>query len=105
MPVHFKENAKYLLGVSLLLSVLTLITFNIQNIALNKKVLGAETTRSRENETKKIVWLEFLKDHPTYLEGWIELAILEYENGDLEKADEYYLKAKEVDPNSEKLPW
>ncbi len=105
MLAHFRENAKHLLSVSLLLSVLTLITFNVQNISVGKKVLGAATSKVRQSEKEKEFWVEFLDKNPTYLEGWVELAILEYEKGDLVKADEYYLKAKDINPNSEKLPW
>ncbi len=100
-----KENTKHLLAVSLILSIFTLITFNIQSISLTRQVLGAKTERSNETKRQKEFWLEFLKENPGYLEGWIQLATMEYEEGNLVMADEYYLKAKQIDPNSTKLPW
>lgn len=105
MPTALKENSKYLLLVSFLLSVFTFITFNIQNISLGRRVLGAKTQIKTEVKKEKDYWLTFVEENPTYLEGWVELAKIEYEDGNLVKADEYYLKAKEIDPNSEKLPW
>lgn len=105
MPTALKENAKYLFVVSLLFSVLTLITFNIQTISAGKKVLGASTAVAKATEKEKGFWLTFLAANPNYFDGWAELAVLEYEQGSLDKANEYYLKARAIDPNSEKLPW
>ena len=105
MPTAFKENVKYLLTISFALTVFTLITFNLQNISGAKRVLGASTIASQNLEEEKIFWENFLEENPNYLDGWIELAVLEEEQGNGEKASGYYLRAKELDPNSEKLPW
>ena len=105
MSAHFRENAKFLLIISFFLSILTLVTFNLQNISLGRQVLGAKTEIATETRKEKEFWLTFLEENPSYFEGWTELAILEYGEGNLAKADEYYLKAKTIDPNSEKLPW
>lgn len=105
MPAALKENARFLFAVSFLFSVMTLITFNVQTISVSKKVLGARTVAVRTVEKEKEFWLKFLNENPTYLEGWVQLAVIEYEEGNLEKANEYYLKAKVIDPNSDKLPW
>lgn len=105
MPAHLRQNAKFLFAVSLLFSVLTLITFNVQTISVSKRVLGAQTVAVRAAEKEREFWFNFLNENPTYLEGWVELAVLEYDEGNVEAAEEYYLKAKSIDPNSEKLPW
>ena len=105
MPAHLRENSKYLLFVSFFLAVLTLITFNVQNISAAKRVLGAATSRASSRHMEKDYWLTFLEENPGYFDGWVELAVLEYEEGNLDQASRYYLKAKTINPNSEKLPW
>lgn len=105
MPAHLRQSVNFLFAVSILFSVLTLITFNVQTISISKRVLGAQTVAVRAAEKERGFWLNFLDENPTYLEGWVELAVLEYNEGNMEAADEYYLKAKSIDPNSDKLPW
>lgn len=94
-----KENAKYLLVVSFILSILTLITFNVQNISVAKKVLGASTRLIQNLQTEKIFWEKFLDENPTYLEGWVELGVVEEELGNSEASRNAFLKAEEIDPN------
>ncbi len=101
LSAHFKENSKYLLKVSFILSVLTLITFNIQNISFGKKVLGASTKIVQNLHSEKVFWEEFLEENPSYLEGWIELAIIQEELGNQNASLQALLKAEEINPNWE----
>lgn len=99
VPAHFKQNAKYLLVVSFVLSVLTLVTFNIQSISLGKRVLGASTRVVQNLQTEKNFWQNFLQENPSYLDGWIELGIIEEELGNNDASIQAFSKAKEINPN------
>lgn len=59
---------------------------------------------ARDLTTKEIeYWTTFLESYPTYKDGWLELAKLEYQRGNLEKARLSLQKAENVDPNSEEV--
>lgn len=96
-----KENVKYLLTISFILSVLTLITFNLQSISGSKRVLGASTRLVQNLQTEKVFWEKFLKENPTYLEGWVELGVIEGELGNTDSSNFAFLKAEAIDPNWE----
>jgi hypothetical protein len=44
-----------------------------------------------------------LKDNPTYREGWVQLAKMEYLMGNIEECKKAIIKVKELDPNYEGL--
>lgn len=63
------------------------------------KVLGASYDSSEEIT----YWEGIVTQNPTFQDGWLELARLEYENGNLEKFNLFLQKAKDIDPNSSKI--
>ena len=101
VTAHFKENAKFLLLISFVLSVLTLVTFNLQNISLGKRVLGASTKVVQDLQVEKVFWGKFLEENPSYIDGWIELGIIEQELGNVEASARAFQKAEEINPNWE----
>lgn len=84
---------------------LIIVTLSMFNFAayktLNKTayVLGASVS----NDDKIIYWEEFLKSYPDYKDGWIKLAKLYYQKGDIQSAEVALEKAVEIDPNSEEI--
>lgn len=100
-PAHFNENAKYLLTIAFVLSVLTLITFNLQTISLGKRVLGASAKVVQNLQTERDFWQGFLKENPSYLDGWIELGIIESELGNVDASAQAFVKAETINPNWE----
>lgn len=60
-----------------------------------KEVLGETTSINAV-----VFWREFLKSHPDYFPGWIELAKLQYKEGDLKGASYSIQKAKKINPNA-----
>ena len=82
--------------------VLTLTTINI-NTYLNKpKVLGAQIDTIKLQEER-----EFLENlvakHPTYRDGWLELAKVSYKLGDASLSRGAIETARAIDPNSPKI--
>ncbi|KKR00092.1 MAG: hypothetical protein UT24_C0017G0018 [Candidatus Woesebacteria bacterium GW2011_GWB1_39_12] len=84
--------------------ILILIALSIFNLAFylfkeNREVLGTTTETSNEIG----FWYDFLANNPTYKDGWLELARLEYDEGNLASAKESLEQAEKIDPNSEEL--
>ncbi len=73
-------SAKLLIYV-LIVFLLFLSSINIENYLSPKKVLGAETKDTGEED----FWNDFMSKHPTYVPGWVELG--------------RYEKVEEIDPN------
>jgi tetratricopeptide (TPR) repeat protein len=92
----------------LLCAVAVLSALSFFNIALyftngkpkiNTRVLG--TTNA--GVTEIYYWKGLLDANPEYLEGWIELAKIEYKLGNSEEAKRAIDKAFDINPNSEEL--
>lgn len=81
-----------------------LILTNITTFFESKKVLGIATTQAQESaptfEYEKKYWLDIVSKHPTYRDGYLELAQIEIDLGNKEKAALYIQKARMIDPNS-----
>lgn len=62
-----------------------------------------------ETDTKTVLsfeksfWHAFLKENPSYLPGWLELAKIEVQLEDIEAARQALNKARDIDPNSDLL--
>ena len=104
MPKKSKKQSKkeinflIILLAAVLIILLTLLNLQIlsKNKAEEKDVLGA----TAESE-QKTFWVNLLNNEPEYLPGWVELARLQKENGNLNGYNESLNKALEIDPNYE----
>jgi hypothetical protein len=78
---NFQKELDFLLFTTFSVLILLLTLFNLQNLNIKKPtemvVLGAETNN--------LFWEDFVAEHPTYIDGWIELDRMD--------------KVKEIDPN------
>lgn len=85
--------------------LLLLTIFNLYYYLKPQKVLGVSTLSAKETElaSRKAYWEDLLSQSPTYLDGWLELAKIELVEGDKVKATEYLNKARDINPNSEKI--
>ena len=64
-------------------------------------VLGAQTTaREQQNATEITYWENIIVAHPDYRDAYLQLAELNYQNGNLTQTQEYLLKAQTLDPNN-----
>lgn len=80
--------------------LLLLASINIfLGINRQPEVLGVSSGLSEE----KVYWENVVSKNPTYQDGWIELAKVEYYEGNISKAKEFLEKAKLIDPNSPKI--
>lgn len=84
--------------------VLLITGFNLQSYLTQDRVLGTKT----ENEPtppnqEKIFWENFLKDNPRYFDGWLELARIYDEEGNIEAKEQALNYAQDINPNSERL--
>lgn len=69
-----------------MLIILILTSANINKYYQGKNVLGIETVIALEEKSdSKAFWENFLKDHPNYIPGWIELGRWD--------------RVREIDPN------
>jgi hypothetical protein len=106
MPKHTAKYKKYFLHYLSCLAIvliLTLTTLNINKFINNKKVLGAATDNQKILD-EKTYWLEVVKNNPTYLGGYLELAKVDVELNMKDEAKDYIEKAYLLQPNSTKIP-
>lgn len=102
MPKSAKQDNSHLLEfvfISLSIVTLSLSMFLLSKYFENQtpqvKVLGAQIDLGKEEE----FWKKILTKSPTYRDGWIELAKIQEETGNKEKAEIYLQNASTIDPN------
>lgn len=117
MPKTAKENKKHSKkervkkGVLFLCSccavflLLLLSGLNLNSYLIRQKVLGTKAAVPSESTItqEKLFWENFLKENPTYFDGWIELAKINIKLGNQNEARDALLKAEKINPNSDKL--
>ena len=83
-------------------ALLLLSAYNLNGYLSPQKILGAQAdVLGIENE--KGFWEAIVVEHPTYRDGWIQIAKLAHELGDENYAAGAYNTAKSIDPNSTEL--
>jgi len=75
---------------------------NIKHYLDKPKVLGT-TDKTEETDIEKEYWNTFLKDNPTYLDGWKELENIYKEEGNTLKQREVLEIIRKIDPNAQLL--
>jgi hypothetical protein len=92
----------------LLLLVANLFTiallFQSQEKHLRRRVLALHTERAQEIahlNTLKAHWQKIVADSPTYRDGYLQLAAIEYKLKNQISSKSYLQKAMEIDPNFE----
>lgn len=93
-PKHY-----YVLASVLASSVFLLSGFNIYN-ATQKK---ADTIVVDDIDTARTYWQQFIEKHPSFRDGYLILARLEYDKGNIAAAYSLLEAAGEVDPFSERV--
>lgn len=100
--ISYKNYFLHYLSCLAVVFILTLTTLNINKFLNDRKVLGVAV----DNEkilTEKEYWLGVVKDNPTYIDGYLELAKVDVELNLNEEAKNYIQKAYSLQPNSEKI--
>ena len=84
------------------LVILLLTIININKIFENKKVLGVQIDTNSVNQ-QKIYYDNLVKQNPTYMDGYIELAKISSFLGDRESEKNYLKLAYNINPNSKEI--
>ncbi|MFV1917083.1 MAG: hypothetical protein ACC618_01165 [Patescibacteria group bacterium] len=84
--------------------ILALSVFNIAFYSSKEsgRVLGLKIVVDSNQVLlqEQYFWNNLLKENPTYLQGWVELAKINIQLEDIDSAREALFKARKVDPNS-----
>lgn len=75
---------------------------NLNKFINNKKVLGAQADNSKIIDEKNY-WLNVVKNNPTYVDGYLELAKVDSELGLPDEAKIYIKTAYRLQPNYLKI--
>lgn len=95
---HF-SNIRYVFYSIAILVILFLTATNLMHYHFNKDILGVRTDLLQEED----YWADVVNQNPSYLDGWLKLAIIQMQLGEKSKAVESIAKAQSVDPRSEKI--
>lgn len=104
---NLKREFFFLCACCATIFLLFITSFNVNQVLFGKQVLGSQT--QIKNEEIKVIkqeinnWEGFLKENPTYFNGWIKLVDLKLQVGDLNGAKIAYQKALQIDPNSSEI--
>ncbi len=77
----------------------------------SQAILGASQTQPNGNnqihttaDTRYAYWMEIIRAHPDYRDGYFMVATLAYQRGNIREAREYLNKVREIDPNYPGIP-
>lgn len=80
-----------------------LLTVSVLNITSHKIKVRTSVVLAKGNVSEKAnldYWNQFVKNNPTYYKGWLEIAKIEFENGNYLAAKNALYMAKDIAPNS-----
>lgn len=97
----YKVPASILIGSFFFL--ISLIFLGSYNHRLKEKVLGINI-QLKADQKRIYEWEQLLAEKPDYRDGWLQLSSLYIKAGNVEKAEEAFNRAKEIDPNFAALP-
>lgn len=101
--IKLKKELASIIAIFSLLAVLGLSFINIKSFfdanQKQKEVLGAETTLSQEKD----YWVNLLNTQKDYLPGWVQLAKIDKELGDIAGYQDALNNVKRINPNSDEL--
>lgn len=102
-PPSIQEGTLFFASSIAVVAILFLSAVNLNLYTKNdppkSNVLGVNIQRDEEIG----YWKDLLSENPDYLPGWVELAKLEKEKGDIEGFEITVDNVKAIDPNSEFL--
>ena len=105
MPSKKESKKSRVSGASLLtfclisILILTFSIFNLKTFFLPKKV----TQDINIYFDQEKFWISVVGRYPDYIDGWLELAKLNFKLNDLDEARKAFEKALAINPNSEKI--
>lgn len=99
-----KNNSFYLFFFTRLavLIVLLLTIVNLNKIFAHKKVLGVQIDTDSVNK-QRTYYENLVKENPTYVDGYVELAKISSFVGDKESEKSYLKMAYNINPNNKEV--
>lgn len=94
-----KEVVHYFFSSIFVIFILFLSFANLEVRQLNNQILGAKIDYS-EIEKEKAYWEDLVSRHPSYKDGWLELAKIAAFLGETDYAQGALNTAFQIDPNS-----
>jgi LEA14-like dessication related protein len=106
LPTNLKNKTNVLVA-SIMIVLISIFIFDITLYFtskskvkfIEKPVLGENTNSKEEID----YWRSFLVENPNYFSGWLTLSKLEFDTGNVYNAQEDLDRARQINPNSEKL--
>jgi hypothetical protein len=107
MPKKISKAILYYFFCCMVISLLFLTGENLRSYFSQEQVLGTETIKQirKNNELiqEKVYWENVIYQNPSYLPGYIELINLDIELKNRNSAIINLIKARQINPNSEKV--
>ncbi len=91
----------FLYAACAVIIIVALSLFNFSLFGYPKRTVKTEKTTRSQGDI--IYWEGFVKENPSYIAGWLELAKSYYKAGDLMLTLSALQSAEKIDPNSEEL--
>lgn len=101
--VNYKEYFIHYFFCLLVILLLVLTGVNIDKFLNNQKVLGTSVDTTSIQE-EKLYWQKIVSDNPTYIDGYLELAKVEVQLGNIQEAQNFINQALQINPNSQRIP-
>jgi len=105
LKLKLEAHLLYLCSCCAVFTLLLLTSLNLENYLQKDKVLAAQVQEAPQTELsyEKAFWEEKVRLYPTYLDGWLSLAKINFKLGDQETSFQALEIAKKIDPNSIKI--
>lgn len=88
--------------IALVFFIAAMSALNSEKQRTEQRILGLQAQIQTDQETI-YKWEQLTQERPNYRDGWVQLAVLYYKNGEKQKALLALQKAQEIDPNNESL--
>lgn len=102
-----KSNLLFLATTCGVIIVFSLTAFNLflYSSKYSDKVSGVKKEERERHVLRedKASWEKFLKENPTYIDGWLKLAKIAHKLGDKNYAEYALSSATSIDPNSKRV--
>ncbi len=102
---NLKSHLLYLCSCCAIFTLLLLTSLNLETYFRKSKVLAAQAQSGPLTELvhERAFWEEKVALYPTYLDGWLSLARINFKLEDWQESQRALEMAKKIDPNSIKI--
>lgn len=98
-----KTSFIYIAFVLVVIATLAFFNLTIHFSPIETQAVLSSQTNTNNKEAHLIYWEKIVSENPQYIDGWIELAKIRLERGDILGTLQALDTARKIDPNSESL--